>query len=167
MTRFTFLPVLVLVATLGCERQEPHPAGAQSAPPAAPNRDLLAGTPAGDIEEWVAEMRAGLDTVSALVATDRAAAHRKVLGLYLNRQEFLEVYYGLGGRMLPTAGLAQAVDTNEERFHELMRLAEATPPAPESDLKRAIGAVERQLNVVLSEAKSTPHRVRAAASSVS
>src|SRR5262245_35727595 len=139
MNRLSFLPVLALVALLGCQRQEPQPAGAQSAPPAEPNRELVAGTPAGDLEEWVAEMRAGLDSVSALVATDRAAAHRKVLGLYMNRQEFLEAYYGQGGRMLPTAGLAQAVDTNEERFHELMRLGEATPATPEAELKRAIG----------------------------
>ena len=169
MKRSTLALLGLVYGLTACQPQpdrEAAAAGAASAPAAVLNTELVAGTPAGDIEEWVTEIRAGLDTITTLLATDRPAAHRKVLGLYMNRQEFLEVYYGAGGRMVPTAGLATAVDTNEERFHELMRITELTPAAPDAEVTRALGELERQLEVVLTEAKATPHRIRSAADSV-
>src|SRR5688500_13506765 len=103
-----------------------HPPAAEAQPTAQPD-GLIKGTPPGDLEDWVADLRRGLGEVKTLLESDGARAHARVLDLYVTRQEYLEMYYGPGGRMKPPAPLAAAVKRNEEHFHALMQLTGAQP----------------------------------------
>jgi hypothetical protein len=126
--------------------------------------ELIAGTPDGDLEQWVADMQRGLETMRSSLSGDRSALQRQVLDFYVGRQEYLEMYYGAGGRMSPTAGLATAVKSAEDRFHVLIQMTGSSTPAEEVDLKRAIDALDAQLKIVLQEAASSPKRLRASQS---
>ena len=91
---------------------------------------MIHNTPEGGVLEWVADIEAGLDSVPQLMGSDPAAAQGAVLNLYVMRQEYLEGYYGQGGRLEATAELASAIDRNEARFHALM--SELSKEAPDS-----------------------------------
>lgn len=91
---------------------------------------LIHNTPEGGLLDWVADIDAGLDTVAVLVGTDPAGAQSQVLNLYVMRQEYLEMYYGPGGRLEATPELADAIEANEARFHALMQ--ELAREAPDS-----------------------------------
>jgi hypothetical protein len=150
----------MLVLGIACERKaEPEPTP-QTAPP--PSSDLVAGTPQGDVEEWIADVRAGMD---AVLSGDPAAVHRRVLDLYVSRQEYIEMYYGPGGRMSPPQGLADAVKLAETRFHEVMRLTGSTPTAAKQELTKAVNELKAQYDTVLAHAKTAPKRLRAGARS--
>ena len=115
---------------------------------------MIHNTPEGGVLEWVADIEAGLDSVPRLVGSDPAAAQGAVLNLYVMRQEYLEGYYGEGGRLESGSELAGAIDGNEARFHALM--AELSKEAPDS---AAVGMLTDSL-----EAQTA--RVRTAAESV-
>jgi hypothetical protein len=132
---------------------------AQSAAPPA-DTTLIPGTPPGDLDDWVADMRAGLDTVASELKTDRAAVQKRVIDIYVTRQEFAEQYYGPGGRMGPTPELAASIKTAEDRFHELMLLTNASPPATEPAIRAAIDKVQQQLGRVAELSKGSQRRVR-------
>jgi hypothetical protein len=134
---------------------------AQAASPAA-DTSLIRGTPPGELEDWVAYMRAGLDSAATQVKTDRAAAHKRVLDLYVTRQEYAEMYYGANGRLEPAPELAEAIVTAEERLHELMLLTGASPPADEGAIRKAIGSAQQQLARVAELAKGVKRRVHGA-----
>jgi hypothetical protein len=154
------------LAAFACERSStPTPAPTAATTPLVSAGGLIPGTPEGDLEQWVGDVLTGLDSVNSAVASDRAGAHRRVLDLYVGRQEYMEMYYGAGGRMAPTEGLAKAVTTAETRFHELMTLTGATPPTPEATVRGALTALRQTLEVVLTEAKASPTRLRQAADS--
>lgn len=155
------LPGLMVIA---CEPNAATQRAASVQPGAAPAEALIAGTPAGDLEDWVADIRSGLDSVKLILADNRAEAHRRVLDLYVTRQEYLEMYYGPGGRMQPSAELMTAVKLNETRLHELMRLTGATPQAEQAAIDTAIDAALRQLDAVLANAGGSERRVRGTAS---
>jgi hypothetical protein len=157
--------VALAALTLGtgaCDRR------VDSAPPEASQTssatEVIAGTPKGDLEDWVGEIRIGLDSVKGMVG-NRAEANRRIVTLYFTRQEFLEAYYGPTGRVSPTESLGTAVKTAETRFHELMTITSVTPPAASADVERTIAALEAQLEVVLAEARSSPRRLRSGAGS--
>lgn len=154
----------IAIAAIACERSS-TPAPTAATTPVVSAGVLIPGTPEGDLEQWVGDLLAGLDSVNSAVASDRAGAQRRVLDLYVGRQEYMEMYYGAGGRMAPTEGLAKVVTTAETRFHELMTLTGATPPAPEAAVRGALTALRQQLEVVLMEAKASPTRLRQAADS--
>src|SRR5262245_49831258 len=121
-----FVAVAALAFSINaCDRR------AESAPPetgqASPATEVIAGTPKGDLEDWVSEIRVGLDSVKGV--TNRVEANRRIVTLYATRQEFLEAYYGPTGRLSPTESLGTAVKTAETRFHELMTITSVTPPA--------------------------------------
>ncbi len=163
------LPGFLLLLASGCSEQPPvqqasADSSAQPAQAASPASDtsLIRGTPPGDLEEWVAYMRAGLDTVAREIKNDRAGAQKRVLDIYVTRQEYSEMYYGPGGRMGPTPELAESIKTAETRFHELMTLTGATPPASEAALRTAISAVQQQLARVAELSKGAQRRVRSA-----
>ncbi len=157
----------ILVVLLGCERDTESGQPAQDLPAAVPaaNNELIVGTPKGDVEEWIADVQTALDSVSAGLTSAPDAVHRQVLDLYVTRQEYIEMYYGPGGRMTPTRQLSDAVKLAETRFHELMRLTGATPPAATSEINKGIVALKAQYRTVLKEAKQTPKHLREVARS--
>jgi hypothetical protein len=150
----------MLLLSLGCERNAERAAQDPPAAAPAPTGDLIPGTPPGDLEEWVADVQTGLDSATAGSNTDASAVHRQVLDLYVTRQEYIEMYYGPGGRMSPTRSLSEAVKQAETRFHEVMRLTGSTPPAGPTAIAIAIGDLKAQYRMVLMEAKQTPKRLR-------
>lgn len=102
--------------------------GQARAPGSGGESDMIFNTPEGGALDWLADIAAGLDTVPALVGGDPAAAQTQVLNLYVTRQEYLEGYFGPGGRLGTTPELAEAIKTNEARFHALMQeLAKESP----------------------------------------
>jgi acetyl-CoA carboxylase alpha subunit len=155
-----------LVAVLmGCDRKAERPAQETGDAAPAAGAGLVAGTPAGDLEEWIAEVQSGLDSVTQQTGVNAAEMHRRVLDLYVSRQEYIEMYYGPGGRLTPTPQLSEAVKLAETRFHEIMRLTGSTPAAEATAISKAIGELKTQYAIVLNEAKRTPTRLREAAGS--
>ena len=104
-------------------------ATADESAPSTPS-GLIQNTPEGGVLDWVSDIDAGLDSVPELVGSDPSAAQGAVLNLYVMRQEYLEMYYGPGGRLEATPELAAAIDGNENRFHALM--TELAKEAPDS-----------------------------------
>jgi len=154
---------LTIALTSACEPRtaDGRTAATDAGSNASTDSTVLQGTPPGDLPEWVADMRTGLDSVAKQVAGPRSAVHVGVLTLYATRQEFLEAYYGTSGRMGPTPALAEAVMTAEARFHDLMRLTSATPAAEAAAIRAAIAAVDQQLAMVLELRNESDRRVRA------
>ena len=162
----TLALALIVAVAAGCARGEPEPAGQGGEPgagtspgPGAPAEGgaadgLVAGTPAGGLERWIAEIRSGVDTLPALAARDAAAAKNQALLLYVTRQEYIEIYYGNVGRAVKDSSLAESVMTAETRFHELLQVA--NPPAGAIDgaaLRKAAGALAAQYDRVLERAR--------------
>lgn len=102
---------------------------ADESAPSTPS-GLIQNTPEGGVLDWLADIDAGLDSVPELVGSDPSAAQGAVLNLYVMRQEYLEMYYGPGGRLETTPDLAAAIEANEGRFHALM--TELAKEAPDS-----------------------------------
>lgn len=148
-----FALTVILIATTissACntpENQEAKAASHEKASGASitmPNQGgLIPGTPEGDLGDWVKDIRRGLDDVADIAKTDVAGAQKKTLDLYVTRQEYAEMYYGVDGRAKATEELAQAIETAEERFHELMKLLGTATPQP-SAVVAAIDALDAQ-----------------------
>lgn len=145
-------PYIFLVAAAACaacdtpDRQQAVAAShASTATPSItmPKAGLIPGTPAGDLGTWVKDIRAGLAEVRELAGRDPAAAQRKALDLYVTRQEYAEMYYGIDGRARATDELAQAIESAEERFHDLMKLLGTPKPATEG-VAAAVRALDEQ-----------------------
>jgi hypothetical protein len=119
----------------------------------------LEGTPDGGLSEWVADMKAGLDTVVTTAVRDRSIAQRTVLDVYVNRQEWLERYYGRYGALQPdtTSTLGNAVMDAEARFHDLLTLVSAES-VDSAQVAEAVTAVHVELDRVLAEAARTEVR---------
>ena len=64
-------------------------------------------------------MRKCVGIVPAKFAEDPAAAQRIVLDVYVNRQEFVEIYYGETGRVSAGGPLGAAVMSAEKMFHDV------------------------------------------------
>jgi hypothetical protein len=132
---------LAALALAGCDEPE-APAG------------LIKGTPEGGLFAWLGEIRTGLDSVPALVRATPAAAQERVLTLYVTRQEYLEMYFGEGGRLKATEELATAIMEQEERFHTLMQLL--IPEAPDvARVDEAVDALRRQAGRVDAAARAS------------
>ena len=116
----------------------------------------LEGTPEGGLAEWVADMKSGLDTVVTTAVRDRSVAQRAVLDVYVNRQEWLERYYGRYGSLQPdtTSTLGSAVMEAEARFHDLLTLVSAES-VDSAQVAQAVTAVHVELDRVLAEAART------------
>ena len=108
-----------------CEKADQPEAGAAQA--AASTTGLIQGTPAGDLDTWVNDIVTGIEPLAAEAKTDGASAQSKALNLYVTRQEYIEMYYGPGGRLKASAELGAAIEDAETRFHELMKLLGTKP----------------------------------------
>lgn len=128
-------------------------AAASSAGEAAPGQAaasdslLIPGTPAGDLADWVRDIRNGIAAIPALAASDRAAAQNTTLDLYITRQEYAEMYFGVDGRQRQSQELAAAIDTAELRFHELLKLLATEHPTAD-EVRSAVAALDQQQAVV-------------------
>lgn len=145
---------LLLLAAAACgpapdsQAAEASATADEAAPPVTEGR--APGTPDGGLVDWIDDIRA---TLAELPLDSPAAARQKVLDVYIGRQEFIELYYGAGGRLGPRAELVAAVTEAEDRFHELMTvLGQDPPPAPDR-IEGLVGELEAQLDVVLDAAE--------------
>lgn len=121
-----FLILSILVAACGAPADETD--NGTEAASAAEAEGLIQGTPEGGALDWVADIEAGLDSVPVLLGRDPAMVQSHVLNLYVTRQEYLEMYYGPGGRLEASSSLAEAIDGNEARFHDLMQAVSVEAP---------------------------------------
>lgn len=133
---------------------------ADTAAPAA----LINGTPAGGLTTWVEDVRKGLAELPEAAVADAAAAQQQALDLYIGRQEFIEMYYGAGGRLEGSPALGEAVSAAEERFHELMQLLGGSPAPTAAVVEAARDALYAEYDDVLREAERAavpmdPHAV--------
>ncbi len=113
-----------------------------------PAGGLIAGTPDGDLDQWVTDIREGIKPLPQEAVVDGPAAQRKALDLYITRQEYIEMYYGPGGRLGASAELGTEIEAAEARFHELMQLL-GKPPVEEAAARRAAEALDAQQARVL------------------
>ena len=117
---------------------------------------LIPNTPPGGLEQWVADIRSGLEVVPAQVASDPALAQKTTLDLYVTRQEYLELYYGENGRYFATAALADAIARDEAAFHRILELVNpaAAGESAEADVRAALDVLDARLDDVLAEARA-------------
>ena len=143
--------LIAAFAAFGCADQ-PEATTTSDATPAtntaAPASGLIAGTPEGDLDRWVADIRSGIATLAADAKTDVAAAGRKTNDLYISRQEYIEMYYGAGGRLKASEALGVEIENAEARFHELMKIFLAQP-VDVSAIDGAVKALDAQQAKVL------------------
>lgn len=151
-SRRFLLPLLLSALTAACERGESPGAGpvaeTEAAPAPANQGGLIPGTPDGDLDTWVADIRRGIATLTDEARTSGGAAQRKALDLYVTRQEYIEMYYGTGGRLNASAVLGTEVEDAETRFHELMKLLGA-PAVDVGAVEKAVAALDAQQARVL------------------
>jgi hypothetical protein len=146
------------LAAASCDAQsQASQAAAESAVELPVTR--LEGTPDGGLTEWVADMKAGLDTVVTTAVGDHSVAQRAVLDVYVNRQEWLERYYGRYGALQADtmSTLGNAVMDAEARFHDLLTLVSAET-VDSAQVAQAVTAVRVELDRVLAEAARTELR---------
>jgi hypothetical protein len=144
--------ILLAATTAACDAPAQQKAIAAAPDPAAsismPNDGgLIPGTPAGDLADWVKDIRNGLDEIPALTKQNPADAQKKALDLYITRQEYAEMYYGLDGRNKASEELSAAIETAEERFHVVMQLLAQTAPAQDA-VESAVDSLDAQQALV-------------------
>lgn len=141
---------IVGLAACGAGGEEPAADAVGEEPAPADAAARLPGTPDGGLVDWVDDIRA---TLAALPADSPAVARQKVLDAYIGRQEYIELYYGAGGRLGPRAELVASVTEAETRFHELMQALGQDPPAARERIDELVRELEAQLDVVLDAAE--------------
>jgi len=162
-----------------CQGRDARPAAAESrapsagaAVPATPSSapaTLAAGTPAGGLQDWIGDVRRGLEAVTARAAANPAQASRSALDLYLTRQEYIEMYWGAAGRLSRGAELGPAVKEAETRFHLLLSRFQPGKPVDPAVLRHDVRSLSDQYDRVLelahrSGALLDPHAATASAS---
>ena len=93
--------LLIALAALApaCERVETDTAAEQATPAVS----LIPGTPEGDLGDWVQNIIDGTAPLPEEAKSDAGSAQRKALDLYVSRQEYIEMYYGPGGKLSASA----------------------------------------------------------------
>jgi hypothetical protein len=151
----TFLACAV-AALAGCNGETADAAADTPSPaalPAAVERDPA--TPDGGLRDWVADIRTGIAGLGERVRTDSEAAEKTAVDLYVNRQEWLERYWGTYGSFTRDVApaLGQAVMDAEARFHELLILLAGAEPPPAEKVDSMVTVLDAQLARVLDEAE--------------
>ncbi|HEX7119793.1 MAG TPA: hypothetical protein VF212_13465 [Longimicrobiales bacterium] len=139
-------------APASSDADEAAAAGAPAEKAAA--TEVIPGTPAGGLTDWVADIQRGLAELPARVGSAPKEAQQAALDLYIGRQEYIELYYGPGGRRTAGAELGVAVEEAETRFHELMQLLGGATPPDSASVAAAVEALSAQLDRVVAEAKA-------------
>jgi hypothetical protein len=149
------LVILVLGACSAERNPAPDTATTDSTRAATP-AGIIAGTPPGGLENWVQDIRDGTATLPELAATDPAAAQKAALDLYIGRQEYIEMYWGEGGRVSAGGPLGEAVMAAEARFHELMQALPGSGGKTDvNKVRTAVAALAAQYDAVLTAAKAS------------
>lgn len=130
------------------------PSAAEAGAEAPPAVERLPGTPDGGLRDWVAEIRQGMEGVSALAAENADSAQKVVVGLYTGRQEWLERYWGTYGLFTQEVEpeLGQAVMDAEAVFHELLILV-SEGGATVAQVDAAVSALDSEMETVLARAE--------------
>ncbi len=118
---------------------------------------VLPGTPPGGLAEWVADIEQGLRGLPAGFASGGVPEEgwgRRVVDLYISRQEFIERYYGSGGILGAEEALGAEVTEAESRFHTLLTLTGGAEEPDSATLAAAVSALLGQLEVVVRDAGS-------------
>lgn len=151
MTMKTLMILGAAVCTLAACSESPKydaqaaPAGAGASISIPNDGSLIPGTPAGDLGDWVRDIRSGIAEVPQLAVAD---AQKRTLDLYVTRQEYAEMYYGVDGRIKGSPELSDAIEGAEVRFHALMQLfTQSTPTA--SAVADAVTALDAQQSKVV------------------
>ncbi|HEY0809994.1 MAG TPA: FTR1 family protein, partial [Longimicrobiales bacterium] len=121
------------------------------------------GTPDGDLGDWVNAIVDGVAPLPEQAKTDGAAAQRKALELYVTRQEYIEMYYGPGGKLNAAPELGTEIESAEARFHELMQLLGAKPVDISAVEKATTALREQELRVQTSWQRGNTRLPRGAA----
>lgn len=127
----------------------------EASAPATPVAGRVPGTPPGGLEEWIADIRAGLADVPGRVGSDPTGARQTVVTLYTGRQEFIELYWGIGQRAHPPQELIDEVMEAESRFHALMTRFSEPPPPDSAAAAQAVDSILTQLDRVLETARAS------------
>lgn len=151
---------LIAIITVACANGEPTPnangtpAAQEAAPAAASAAQRIPGTPEGGLEQWVSDIRTGLADLPRRASQDAEAAGKLTVDLYVNRQEWLERYWGTYGLLTQDVApaLGRAVMDAEARFHELMILMTGAEAPGEEKVAAAFAALNAQLDQVLARA---------------
>ncbi|NIP57351.1 MAG: hypothetical protein GWM92_15655, partial [Gemmatimonadetes bacterium] len=152
--RSTVLPLLLAGALWGCGEADAPESGPDAAPeaPSGPGAAAAPGSgiPTGGIQQWMADIRAGLEEVRSNPAGSRS----RVLDLYVGRQEYIEMYYGTNGQLTGAdhPELAEAVLTQESLFHQLMQITGAAEVDPEA-VRAKVAELETQTERVMELAR--------------
>lgn len=158
--------LLGLAVLLGasCQGRDPRAAAAETrsgaaapvpATPAAAPATLAAGTPAGGLADWIADVRHGLAAVTRKAGADPSGASKSALDLYLTRQEYIEMYWGSYGRLNRGSQLGPAVKEAETRFHAILALLQPGRPADAATLRRDVRSLSEQYDQVLALARQS------------
>lgn len=129
----------LLTACGGAEEENPVPADEveSSAAPAAETAPAEL-----DLATLVSDIRTGVADLPARVASDPAGARQTVVHLYVTRQEEIERRWGPNGSEGRSPELAAAVEEAETRFHHLMEILAATPPADSAAVAEAVAVLD-------------------------
>lgn len=165
MRRLRWLPVLLVLA--GCADEIPQnvseemdaaraASGADTAALAGDSvrvEQLLATAPPGGYADWVADIRAGLDSVTVDAAIDRGDAIHSAQELQARRYDYLVQFYGPQGVSFAGEPLAAAVEQVGARLQELMRRL-ADNQADSTAIAQSVQAVKTALAEVDSQARA-------------
>jgi len=154
MKRFTSLLTIAFTVATACTGGESDGAAQADAQPTADNV-VIQGTPAGGMEDWARDIQTGIRDLAAAATRNSQEAQREALDLYVSRQEYLELYWGPAGRLLPAGGeaLGQAVLDAETGFHELLTLLTASP-VDSARVSERVDTVTARLERVLATART-------------
>ena len=141
--RFCLCACLALVACAPSDTEQSEAAETAEAP-----LTLIPGTPAGDLDRWVGDIRTGIAPLLEEARTNGASAQAKALNLYVTRQEYIEMYYGPGGKLQASPELGAEIEKAEANFHQLMQVL-GTKPVDLEAAAQAITALDAQQARVL------------------
>ncbi len=135
-------------ATDGSTVEAPESASGEGKDAAAPSE-----VPEGGLEQWVADIRRGLEGVELNPRDSRD----EVEELYAQRQEPIETFYGAGGEITGDdyPELAEAVAEQEARFQDLMELTGTTLQIQRERILGAVQELRLALNRTLEIARDT------------
>jgi hypothetical protein len=134
---------------------EEPPAQNDTALTVAPAAERLAGTPEGGLHTWVQDIRSGTNDLAERFRQDPKEAEKTAVDLYVNRQEWLERYWGTYGVLTQSVApeLGQAVMDAEARFHELLTVLTGSD-ATAVGVDEAVQALDRQLELVVEKSQA-------------
>ncbi len=141
----------------GADEAADYAAPAAAGADGATVEEVLPGTPPGGLADWVADIERGLEGLPGGFGSASGTEEgwgRRVVDLYITRQEFIERYYGSGGLLGAGEALGDEVTEAESRFHALLTLTGGAEATDSSTLAAAVSALLEQLAVVVEDAES-------------